>query len=164
MSETTETAPQGGGAAAPEPAAPETEATAPATEGAATETEQPEHKPAGDEGDPAAKRIARLTARYAQTARERDELASRIAQLEARQRDGGAQPDADTEALINARAEQIANVTYTAPTETGEAETIVDAQTAGQRSAAADVPRVGRNDPCPCGSGQKYKQCHGKLA
>ncbi|WP_018151937.1 preprotein translocase subunit SecA [Leeia oryzae] len=24
--------------------------------------------------------------------------------------------------------------------------------------------RVGRNDPCPCGSGQKYKHCHGKLA
>ncbi|WP_367880845.1 SEC-C metal-binding domain-containing protein [uncultured Alistipes sp.] len=22
--------------------------------------------------------------------------------------------------------------------------------------------RVGRNDPCPCGSGKKYKQCHGK--
>ncbi|MCG3126613.1 MAG: Protein translocase subunit SecA [Phycisphaerae bacterium] len=24
------------------------------------------------------------------------------------------------------------------------------------------MPRVGRNDPCPCGSGKKYKQCHGK--
>jgi preprotein translocase subunit SecA len=23
-------------------------------------------------------------------------------------------------------------------------------------------PRVGRNDPCPCGSGKKYKHCHGK--
>jgi preprotein translocase subunit SecA len=23
--------------------------------------------------------------------------------------------------------------------------------------------KVGRNDPCPCGSGKKYKQCHGKL-
>jgi preprotein translocase subunit SecA len=28
----------------------------------------------------------------------------------------------------------------------------------------AEVPKVGRNDPCPCGSGKKYKQCHGKLA
>jgi preprotein translocase subunit SecA len=26
------------------------------------------------------------------------------------------------------------------------------------------VPKVGRNDPCPCGSGKKYKQCHGSLA
>ena len=24
-------------------------------------------------------------------------------------------------------------------------------------------PKVGRNDPCPCGSGKKYKQCHGRL-
>jgi uncharacterized protein len=24
-----------------------------------------------------------------------------------------------------------------------------------------DAPKVGRNDPCPCGSGRKYKQCHG---
>ena len=25
-------------------------------------------------------------------------------------------------------------------------------------------PKVGRNDPCPCGSGKKYKQCHGSLS
>jgi len=25
-------------------------------------------------------------------------------------------------------------------------------------------PKVGRNDPCPCGSGKKYKHCHGKDA
>jgi len=25
-----------------------------------------------------------------------------------------------------------------------------------------DEPKVGRNDPCPCGSGKKYKQCCGK--
>jgi preprotein translocase subunit SecA len=24
-------------------------------------------------------------------------------------------------------------------------------------------PKVGRNDPCPCGSGKKYKSCHGQL-
>ncbi|CAM4160917.1 preprotein translocase subunit SecA [Corallococcus sp. ZKHCc1 1396] len=33
------------------------------------------------------------------------------------------------------------------------------AQRAAQ--AASDAPRVGRNDPCPCGSGRKYKKCHG---
>jgi preprotein translocase subunit SecA len=27
----------------------------------------------------------------------------------------------------------------------------------------SSVPKVGRNDPCPCGSGKKYKQCHGQL-
>lgn len=48
-------------------------------------------------------------------------------------------------------------------------------QTADQRAAlraqgvekkteqiVRETPKVGRNDPCPCGSGKKYKQCHGK--
>jgi preprotein translocase subunit SecA len=57
------------------------------------------------------------------------------------------------------RGERMANVTYSAPTETGEVQTTVDEDT-----VRAAVPRVGRNEPCPCGSGKKYKQCHGKLA
>jgi preprotein translocase subunit SecA len=28
---------------------------------------------------------------------------------------------------------------------------------------AGNIPKVGRNDPCPCGSGKKYKHCHGRL-
>jgi preprotein translocase subunit SecA len=60
---------------------------------------------------------------------------------------------------IEARAEAISNVTYNAPTETGESETTVD-----QRTFAAAVPPVGRNEPCPCGSGKKYKHCHGALS
>jgi len=63
---------------------------------------------------------------------------------------------------LEERAEQIANVTYTAPTETGEVETMVDERTAAV--AVAELPRVGRNDPCPCGSGKKFKFCHGKLS
>ena len=59
---------------------------------------------------------------------------------------------------MEADAEQIANVTYTAPTETGEAHSVTDPATTG-----ADLPRVGRNDLCPCGSGKKYKHCHGVL-
>jgi preprotein translocase subunit SecA len=67
------------------------------------------------------------------------------------------------------RAERISNVTYTAPTETGEVETRIDESSAkgagiGAAVASGAFPRVGRNDPCPCGSGKKYKQCHGKLA
>ena len=30
-----------------------------------------------------------------------------------------------------------------------------------RRPAARATPKVGRNDPCPCGSGRKFKQCHG---
>ena len=68
------------------------------------------------------------------------------------------------EALEN-RAENIANVMYTAPNETGEVETTVDeaSQRRLESISASALPRVGRNDPCPCGSGKKYKFCHGKL-
>ncbi|MGA0570159.1 preprotein translocase subunit SecA [Variovorax sp. VNK109] len=65
---------------------------------------------------------------------------------------------------MESRGERIANVTYTAPTETGETETTAAAGLGAPAALVNDVPRVGRNDPCPCGSGKKYKQCHGKLA
>lgn len=34
--------------------------------------------------------------------------------------------------------------------------------TAVRRTPVQAGPKIGRNDPCPCGSGKKYKQCHGK--
>ena len=64
---------------------------------------------------------------------------------------------------LESRAENISNVTYTAPTESGETETTVDEATRRQAIPASAMPRVGRNDPCPCGSGKKFKLCHGKL-
>src|SRR5437016_5392533 len=33
-----------------------------------------------------------------------------------------------------------------------------------QKTIRRDEPKVGRNDPCPCGSGKKYKKCHGAAA
>ncbi len=39
-----------------------------------------------------------------------------------------------------------------------------DDSKAGDGSGSKKVQRVGRNEPCPCGSGRKYKHCHGKLA
>ena len=69
---------------------------------------------------------------------------------------------------METRGESIANVTYSAPSETGEVETTMDPGTVrgvvAGAALAAEVPRVGRNEPCPCSSGKKYKQCHGKLA
>ncbi|WP_431634299.1 preprotein translocase subunit SecA [Dyella sp. KULCS107] len=35
---------------------------------------------------------------------------------------------------------------------------------AHSQAAASDGPKAGRNDPCPCGSGKKYKHCHGQLS
>ncbi len=37
-------------------------------------------------------------------------------------------------------------------------------QTKPRQPIQRQQPKVGRNDPCPCGSGKKYKHCHGKLA
>lgn len=35
--------------------------------------------------------------------------------------------------------------------------------TAAPKTVVNAVPKVGRNEPCPCGSGKKYKHCHGRL-
>lgn len=59
--------------------------------------------------------------------------------------------------VMEERAENISNVTYTAPDEQGTPQTQSDFQ-------STLLAPVGRNDPCPCGSGKKYKFCHGKLA
>jgi preprotein translocase subunit SecA len=66
--------------------------------------------------------------------------------------------DAAAQALEQ-RGESFSNVTYTHPAEDGSV-----VQEADPSTMVGDVPKVGRNDPCPCGSGKKYKACHGKLA
>ncbi|RXJ72474.1 preprotein translocase subunit SecA [Veronia nyctiphanis] len=39
---------------------------------------------------------------------------------------------------------------------------LADGQT-GEGTVTRDARKVGRNEPCPCGSGKKFKQCHGKI-
>ncbi|MGB1975043.1 MAG: preprotein translocase subunit SecA [Vibrio toranzoniae] len=38
-----------------------------------------------------------------------------------------------------------------------------EAEPASPQTVVRDERKVGRNEPCPCGSGKKYKQCHGKI-
>jgi len=46
----------------------------------------------------------------------------------------------------------------------GSSEGDSEAETAEQAQPfVREDKKVGRNEPCPCGSGKKYKQCHGKL-
>ncbi|TXS96322.1 preprotein translocase subunit SecA [Parahaliea maris] len=54
-------------------------------------------------------------------------------------------------------AEAAAQQAAAAPGEPGEAP-------ATPQTVTREQPKVGRNEPCPCGSGKKFKQCHGKLA
>ena len=37
-----------------------------------------------------------------------------------------------------------------------------DGEFVGERPVVREEPKVGRNDPCPCGSGKKYKKCCGR--
>ncbi len=70
---------------------------------------------------------------------------------------------AEAAAALEQQLGQLANVTYTHPNEDGSVSQESDAGLLGGDPAGV-VPKVGRNDPCPCGSGKKYKNCHGKLA
>jgi preprotein translocase subunit SecA len=66
---------------------------------------------------------------------------------------------AEAAEAIEERALGVSNVKYTHPAEDGSVVEEGDLAT-----LVAEVPKVGRNEPCPCGSGKKYKQCHGRLA
>jgi len=63
---------------------------------------------------------------------------------------------------IEEQAGQLSHVTYTHPNEDGSVSR--DEVATAEPARQSEVPRVGRNEPCPCGSGKKYKQCHGKLS
>ncbi|GAB1390886.1 preprotein translocase subunit SecA [Rubrivivax sp.] len=66
---------------------------------------------------------------------------------------------AEAAEAIEQQAGQLGNVTYTHPNEDGSVSQHTDPDTVAQAT-----PKVGRNDPCPCGSGKKYKHCHGRLS
>jgi preprotein translocase subunit SecA len=56
-----------------------------------------------------------------------------------------------------AQPKRPSQLSYSAPSEDGSGQAV---QTAGS-AGTADYSKVGRNEPCPCGSGKKFKLCHG---
>ncbi|MFZ5637506.1 MAG: preprotein translocase subunit SecA [Pseudomonadota bacterium] len=70
---------------------------------------------------------------------------------------------AQAEAAERARAEAIARQMQFQHADMGGYGTDEEAADPEYQDPSA-VPKVGRNDPCPCGSGKKYKHCHGQLA
>ena len=50
------------------------------------------------------------------------------------------------------------------PTSAGGAQAGSAGDDGSARPVRRNEPKVGRNDPCPCGSGKKYKKCHGLAA
>ncbi|MBD7922663.1 preprotein translocase subunit SecA [Xanthomonas sp. CFBP 8703] len=74
-------------------------------------------------------------------AQERQQMEAQLRQAQFQHQDvGGYSADEEAEQVaLGANAPQVAQVTR-------------------------EAPKVGRNDPCPCGSGKKYKHCHGQLS
>ncbi len=64
-----------------------------------------------------------------------------------------------TEAMEQRSAHSLEHMTYGAPSDGDIGGSVED-----EPLELPEGARVGRNDPCPCGSGKKYKQCHGKLS
>jgi preprotein translocase subunit SecA len=59
-----------------------------------------------------------------------------------------------------AKPQRPTRLQYSAPSEDGSGQAEQRTESAGGDTSAAGA-RVGRNDLCPCGSGRKYKRCHG---
>jgi preprotein translocase subunit SecA len=103
--------------------------------------------------------------------RVKHEVASVLSRVEVRdqaevEREEAEQRERLMRALQAQHAEAPALVSAAEP-EAGEAATgfaMTDAEAHGQAPFVRGERKVGRNEPCPCGSGRKYKQCHGLLS
>jgi len=62
-------------------------------------------------------------------------------------------PDSDARARSSRAASAVLN-----------RRSVMSAVTGDHGGAAVGNRKVGRNEPCPCGSGKKYKRCHGRAA
>ena len=98
----------------------------------------------------------------------RDEVAKMILRVQIQSQEEIAQEQQRLEVEQQALEQQTAAV----HTELGEFSSGVSQDTSNsstqedeqaQQPYRRTEPKVGRNDPCPCGSGKKYKQCHGKV-
>jgi preprotein translocase subunit SecA len=69
----------------------------------------------------------------------------------------------DVEA-VDAQRRQEAPMEYRHDAATSAAAETPNAAAAGHETYVREGRKVGRNEPCPCGSGNKYKHCHGKLS
>jgi preprotein translocase subunit SecA len=78
-----------------------------------------------------------------------------------------AQPDTERQRVADVLGQALgqprrpANVTYSAPTVDGEGGITRSSGPAGGNGSVSSYGNVSRNAPCPCGSGRKFKRCHG---
>ena len=94
------------------------------------------------------------------------EVTTMLARVRIRSEDEVAQLEAEERRRAEAGAQRM-NFQHESAGGYGADEEAAQVQAARAAAAQAPVraePKVGRNDPCPCGSGKKYKHCHGQLA
>ncbi|MET0808547.1 MAG: preprotein translocase subunit SecA [Pseudoxanthomonas sp.] len=93
------------------------------------------------------------------------EVVTVLARVRIRSEEEVAELEAEERRVAAARAQQLqfehqAAGGYSADEEAAD----VEAAQLGFSPVTRDGPKVGRNDPCPCGSGKKFKHCHGQLS
>jgi preprotein translocase subunit SecA len=87
-----------------------------------------------------------------------------LSHVKVRQEDEVREMEEQRRAQAEAQAKQASYQHETAESITGESEGNDEAAEAEPAQPfVREDKKVGRNEPCPCGSGKKYKQCHGKL-
>jgi len=77
------------------------------------------------------------------------------------------EPQSDPDAIEKQRREEASHEKVTAEHPNAERAALDGAdeqELSAQQPVVREGRKVGRNEPCPCGSGKKYKQCHGKLS
>jgi preprotein translocase subunit SecA len=153
-----EAAPDGDASpAAPEAPAETRDAIAPASRTATPAPGVPGPRPAGAH----ARGSTPASGQRGQRQRGRRAPAGAAAEGTQRTESGGAhaRPAADQSAAVPAglAPRRTQRLQYSAPSVDGGARV----ETSRAPAAGDDYARVGRNDPCPCGSGRKFKRCHG---
>jgi preprotein translocase subunit SecA len=86
------------------------------------------------------------------------EVTKTLAAVEIRTKDDLKPDDESHVENIKPQHPSLGGIDEAEPEESGEASVAVK-----QKPVVRHAQKVGRNDPCPCGSGKKYKHCHGKL-
>ncbi|MEP7184921.1 MAG: preprotein translocase subunit SecA [Rhodanobacter sp.] len=97
------------------------------------------------------------------------EVVQMLARIHVRSEEEVAAMEAEQQRIAARLQQQMLATGGGAPTATGsdvgdEASGTGSGKRLAQSSPQPDGPKVGRNEPCPCGSGKKFKHCHGQLA
>jgi preprotein translocase subunit SecA len=95
-------------------------------------------------------------------ARIKTEVTQMLARIRIRSEEEVAAMEAEQQRMAERMARQMQASGGGAPTG-GALGLEAAAQATATMEPAVAAPKVGRNDPCPCGSGKKYKHCHGQL-